>query len=57
MLFFENEDIFKDVDLDDANILERVKSKDKAVIAEIKQEKDKENENHILIIIVLMAYH
>ena len=43
-LFFENEDIFKDVDLDDSNILERVKSKDKAIIAEIKQEKDKENE-------------
>ena len=43
-LFFKNEDIFKDVDLDDSNILERVKSKDKAIIAEIKQEKDKENE-------------
>ena len=47
-LFFENEDIFKDVDLDDANTLERVKSKDKAVIAEIKQEKDKENEKPYL---------
>ena len=43
-LFFENEDIFKDVDLDDSNILERVKSKDKSLIAKIKQEKDKENE-------------
>lgn len=43
-LFFENEDIFKDVDLDDSNILERVKSKDKNVITKIKQEKDSENE-------------
>lgn len=47
-LFFENEDIFKNVDLDDSNTLERVKSKDKAVIAEIKQEKDKENEKPYL---------
>ena len=38
-LFFENEDIFKDVDLDNSNILERVKSKDKSVITKIKQEK------------------
>ena len=43
-LFFENEDIFKDVDLDDSNILERVKSKDKAVIDKIKQEKDNDND-------------
>ena len=47
-LFFENEDIFKNADLDDSNTLERVKSKDKAVIAEIKQEKDKENEKPYL---------
>ena len=43
-LFFENEDIFKDVDLDNSNILERVKSKDKSVITKIKQEKDNDND-------------
>lgn len=43
-LFFVNEDMFKNVDLDDPNILEQVKSKDKKEIAMIKDKKDSENE-------------
>ena len=43
-LFFVNEDIFKNADLDDPNILEQVKSKDKKEIAMIKDKKDSENE-------------
>ena len=43
-LFFVNEDMFKNADLDDPNILEQVKSKDKKEIAIIKDKKDSENE-------------
>ena len=43
-LFFVNEDMFKNADLDDPNILEQVKSKDKKEIAMIKDKKDSENE-------------
>ena len=43
-LFFVNEDMFKNADLDDPNILEQVKSKDKKEIAMIKNKKDSENE-------------
>ena len=43
-LFFVNEDMFKHVDLDDPNILEQVKSKDKKEIVMIKDKKDSENE-------------
>ena len=43
-LFFVNEDMFKNADLDDPNILEQVKSKDKKEITMIKDKKDSENE-------------
>ena len=43
-LFFVNEDMFKNADLDNPNILEQVKSKDKKEIAMIKDKKDSENE-------------
>ena len=42
----ENEEVLNEADLENKNILENVKDKDKAVIAEIKEEKDKENDKH-----------
>ena len=42
----ENEEVLNEADLENQNILENVKDKDKAVIAEIKEEKDKENDKH-----------
>ena len=42
----ENEEVLSEADLENENILENVKDKDKAVIAEIKEEKDKENDKH-----------
>ena len=42
----ENEEVLNEADLENKNILENVKSKDKAVINKIKQEKDKENDKH-----------
>lgn len=40
----ENEEVLNQADLNNKNILENVKDKDKTAIAKIKQEKDKENE-------------
>ncbi len=42
----ENEEVLNEADLENKNILENVKYKDKAVINKIKQEKDKENDKH-----------
>ena len=42
----ENEEVLNEADLENKNILENVKDKDKAVIAEIKEEKDKDNDKH-----------
>ena len=42
----ENEEVLNKADLENKNILENVKTKDKSVIAKIKQEKDKENDKH-----------
>lgn len=42
----ENEEVLNEADLENKNILENVKDKDKAVINKIKQEKDKENDKH-----------
>ena len=42
----ENEEVLSEADLENENILENVKDKDKAVIAEIKEEKDKDNDKH-----------
>ena len=42
----ENEEVLNEADLENENILENIKDKDKAVIAEIKEEKDKENDKH-----------
>ena len=42
----ENEEVLNEADLENKNILENVKDKDKAIINKIKQEKDKENDKH-----------
>ena len=42
----ENEEVLNKADLGNQSILENVKTKDKSVIAKIKQEKDKENDKH-----------
>ena len=42
----ENEEVLNKADLENENILENIRDKDKAVIAEIKKEKDKENDKH-----------
>lgn len=42
----ENEEVLNKADLENENILENIRDKDKAVIAEIKEEKDKENDKH-----------
>ena len=42
----ENEKVLNEADLENKNILENVKDKDKAVINKIKQEKGKENDKH-----------
>ena len=42
----ENEEVLNQADLNNKNILENVKDKDKTAIAKIKQEKDKENDNN-----------
>ena len=42
----ENEEVLNEADLENENILENVKDKDKAVIAEIKEEKDKVKDKH-----------
>ena len=42
----ENEEVLNEADLENENILENVKDKDKAVIAEIKEEKDKDKDKH-----------
>ena len=42
----ENEEVLNEADLENKNILENVKDKDKAVINKIKQEKGKENDKH-----------
>ena len=42
--FYQNEDILKEADLSNENILENVKDKDRAAIAKIKDAKDKEND-------------
>lgn len=47
----ENEEVLNEADLENENILENIKDKDKAVIAEIKQAKDKENDKNYFDII------
>ena len=42
----ENEEVLNKADLENKNILENIRDKDKAVIAEIKEEKDKEKDKH-----------
>ena len=42
----ENEEVLNQADLNNKNILENVKDKDRPAIAKIKQEKDKENDKH-----------
>ena len=42
----ENEEVLNEADLENQNILENVKDKDKAVIAKIKDAKDKENDKN-----------
>lgn len=42
----ENEEVLNEADLENQNILENVKDKDRLAIAKIKQEKDKENDKH-----------
>ena len=42
----ENEEVLNKADLENENILENIRDKDKAAIAKIKQEKDKENDKH-----------
>lgn len=41
-----NETVLNQADLENSNILENVKNKDKAKIIRIKSEKDKENDKH-----------
>ncbi len=42
----ENEEVLNKADLENENILENVKDKDRSAIAEIKQEKDSQNDKH-----------